>query len=202
MNLSYLGDALDHWKGSLFEFLQARQLLHGLTVDPMATDVEAWRERDYSLFADLLRVPRARIIRHRAKLATRREYFAEIRHKGDVFLDPDTGVATSRGRSPEKYVQPSDVWSLLANGGDRLVVVYQHVRAAAVTARVDRVLVHLVGSKNLGWCSYESGTVAMLHLSLAPRRTRAIATAFNAWLGRHAERRIRHGVLSRSHCAT
>lgn len=64
MNLSYLGDALDHWKGSLFEFLQAHNLLNDFAVDPMASDLQSWRDADYALFADLLRVPRARILGH------------------------------------------------------------------------------------------------------------------------------------------
>lgn len=197
MNLSYLGDALDHWKGSLFEFLQARQLLQDFAVDPMTSDLRSWRDADYTLFADLLRVPRDRILGHSVMLTSRNRYFAEIQHKGDLFLDPDVGIATGRVAHPEQYVQPRDIWSLLFNGLNRLVVVYQHVRARKTAARIDEVVACVAGSINLAWCSYESGTVAMLFLSLAEHRTQDIASALREKLGRHAALRIRSGVLNR-----
>src|SRR5256885_12417780 len=159
MNLSYLGDALDHWKGSLFEFLQGRRLLHDFAVDPMASDLESWQEADYVLLADLLRIPRDRIIRHERRLTTRSGYFDEIHHRGDVFLDPDTGIATARVSHPEKYVQPSEIRSLLLDGLNRLVAIYQHVRATKVATRIDHVLACVGRSAgSVAWCSYESGT--------------------------------------------
>ena len=42
MNREYLGDALDHWKGSMLSNLQAAGLLHHLAVDMMASD--EWKE--------------------------------------------------------------------------------------------------------------------------------------------------------------
>jgi hypothetical protein len=39
LNLIYLGDALDHWKGSLFESLQQEKAVQGLAVDPMTSDL-------------------------------------------------------------------------------------------------------------------------------------------------------------------
>src|SRR5688500_3252510 len=56
MNLRYLGDALDHWKGSLFEYLQTACLVRELAVDAMAGDAEQWQPADWKLFARLLRV--------------------------------------------------------------------------------------------------------------------------------------------------
>ena len=197
MNLSYLGDALDHWKGSLFEFLQTRHLLHDFAVDPMASDLRSWRDADYEIFADLLRVPRGRIICHSFNLNSRDRYFAEIRHQGDLFLDPDTGIATGRVVRLEQYVHPRDIWSLLSSGLNRLIVVYQHVRARKVASRIDEVLACVAGPTELTWCSYESGTVAMLFFSLAKDRTHSIAGALGKKLGRHAGRRIRHGLVGR-----
>lgn len=40
MNLRYLGDALDYWKGSVFFRLQERGILKDFSVDPMLTDLE------------------------------------------------------------------------------------------------------------------------------------------------------------------
>lgn len=113
MNLEYLGDALDHWKGSLFEYLQSERVVRDLVVDPMATDADQWSDDDFALYACLLRVSVKQIIRHKALLADRSSYFAEIRQSGDLFLDPDTGVA-AHGASPiAKYVKPREVAALL-----------------------------------------------------------------------------------------
>jgi hypothetical protein len=39
LNLIYLGEGLDHWKGSLFESLQQEKAVQGLAVDPMTSDL-------------------------------------------------------------------------------------------------------------------------------------------------------------------
>ena len=194
MNLSYIGDALDHWKGSLFEFLEGEGLLHDFLVDPMASDRQAWEESDFELLARLLRVRRGQILDHRARLTDRTRYFAEIEHKGDIFLDPDTGIATGRVTHQEKYVQLRDLWALLGSGLNRLIVVYQHVRAQKCANRVDKV-VGVVSSTSVSpsWCSYESGSVAMLFFSLADYRIANVASAFRRQLGRHSQGRIRVG---------
>lgn len=196
MNLSYIGDALDHWKGSLFEFLQHEKLLHDFAVDPMASDLASWQEPDYALFATLLRVRRDQVLEHRVNPRDRSRYLFEIKHQGDIFLDPDTGIATGRVARPEQYVQLRDLWSLLPNGFNRLVIVYQHVRAKKCALRVDEVIDRVcTSSVGPSWCSYEFGTVAMLFFSLAPHRTGDIAAAFRRKLGRHASGRIRDSSL-------
>ncbi len=75
MNLAFLGDALDHWKGSLFESLQKAGCLRHFAVDPMASDWAAWQSEDISLFARLLRVDESQIIRHKVSLSNRKQYF-------------------------------------------------------------------------------------------------------------------------------
>jgi hypothetical protein len=199
MNHAYLGDALDHWKGSLFEFLTGQSLLRDLAVDPMATDGEKWTPDDFALFARLLHVSEPQILRHKSPLAARRKYFAEILHSGDLFLDPDTGIDTGGGLPVEKYIKPHELATLLETPEGRVVAVYQHVRAQKTCVRVDaclRVLADVVGST--GWCSYESGTVAMLFLSRDAARTVAIAQGFGRLLGRHAEGRVRRGMNERA----
>ena len=79
-----MGDALDHWKGSLFEFLQGTELLWNFAVDPMLTDRPSWREADFELLTRLLRIDRSRILPHNAALSQRPQYFAEITHHGDL----------------------------------------------------------------------------------------------------------------------
>jgi hypothetical protein len=139
-------------------------------VDPMATDADEWVDDDFALYACLLRVSVKQIIRHKALLAVRSSYFAEIRQSGDLFLDPDTGVA-AHGASPiAKYVKPREVGALLRSSGGRLVAIYQHVRGQKTCTRVDGCLGAIAAIvAGVGWCSYESATVAALPL----RRRRA-----------------------------
>ena len=100
MNRKYLGDALDHWKGSVFESLQQRNALRDFAVDTMATDMNDWQSEDINVFARLLRISASQIIRHTVTLKTREKYFAEIEHSGDLFLDPDTGIQTGPVKNP------------------------------------------------------------------------------------------------------
>lgn len=194
MNLSFLGDALDHWKGALFGSLQDAGVFHEFAADPMASDLELWKPEDFELLALLLRIRPAQVIAHRASLQDRACYFGEISHQGDLFLDPDTGVATSHvsGVRARRYVKPSEVKQLLDTPNGRLVIVYQSVRAQKVSGRVDavlRALRHEVGK--FSWCSYESGTVAMLFLARTPERPGRVRRHFVSFLGRHAGGRIR-----------
>jgi len=198
VNLKYLGDALDHWKGSLFEYLANAGVLRDFAVDPMASDLPEWTKADYALFARLLRINEAQLVRHQVTLRNRFEYFNEITHKGDLFLDPDTGIATGSVHTVEQYIRPQEVGFLLGEPANRLLGIYQHVRAQRVSARVDDCLDKLkeeIGG--FGWCSYESGTVAMIFLSRRVDRTNEVAAALKGLLGSHAERRIRFGERGR-----
>jgi hypothetical protein len=194
LNRKYLGDALDHWKGSLFEHLQALGVLRDFAVDPMASDLRDWQPQDFSLFAKLLRVNPNQVIKHQCSLRERSKYFAELSHVGDVFLDPDTGIATGPVADLTQYVRPQEIKDLIAKSAGRLVAVYQHVRAQRVSVRVDAVLAVLSGNASAsGWCSYESGTVAMLFLARDVERVGAVRRAFSELLGSHADGRIRFG---------
>jgi len=196
MNLAFLGDALDHWKGSLFESMRQAGVLKDFAVDPMASDLVAWQAADFSLFARLLRIDAYQIIRHDCGLGDRVRYFAEIRHSGDLFLDPDTGVLTGR-RPSKRHVGPSEISSLISDS-DRLVAVYQHVRAQRVCDRVNDVRRALQAAMACcHWCSYESATVAMLFVARNAERTSAVAEHFGTLLGRHAVKRIRSSTDGR-----
>lgn len=191
MNLKFLGDALDHWKGSLFASLQQASLVRDFAVDPMASDQEAWQLEDFAIFARLLRVDSSRLIPHRIGLSDRRGYFDEIAHAGDLFVDPDTGVATGKVKQPSRYIRAGEIAKLLETP-DRLLAVYQHVQRQQVCERVDEVRKKLDEvMPELHWCSYESGTVAMLFLARSKQRTSAIVAHFQGLLGRHADGRIR-----------
>lgn len=192
MNLNYLGDALDHWKGSLFEYLQREGVLHHFAVDPMASDQAQWAETDFAIFGRLLRVNDNQLIHHQSTLADRHRYFLEIRRSGDLFLDPDTGISTGRVANENQYIKPQEVALLLHTQDDRLLAVYQHVRAMRVSVRVDQCLAAIARETNgFGCCSYESSTVAMLFLSRRIGRTIDVQRALQRLLGRHTNRRVR-----------
>lgn len=194
MNLKYLGDALDYWKGSLFEYLSNEGVLRKFAVDPMASDLLKWTQADFSLFARLLRIDEDQLVRHRVTLRNRFGYFNEITHKGDLFLDPDTGIATSR--VTEKHILPLEIAALLDKSKDRLLAIYQHqAQGREMSTRVNECLDKLNNDiGRFGWCSYESGTVAMIFISRQPRRTQGVNLALQALLGRHAVKRVRAGV--------
>jgi hypothetical protein len=191
VKLEFLGDALDYWKGSLFESLRQSSVLHDFRVDAMASDWPAWQQEDVTLYARLLRIGESKLIRHNESLASREQYFGEIEHMGDLFLDPDTGIATGRVEDIGRYVKPLEIDRLL-RGSERVLAIYQHVRAQRVSQRVDEVCSTVkreVGERH--WCSYESPTVALIFLSRCPGRPLEIATHFRKLLGKRADKRIR-----------
>lgn len=190
MNLQYLGDALDHWKGSIFERLQRADLLCNFAVDAMMTDYEVWQSSDRELYASLLRVEQSQIIEHKRLFTVNRsEYFREIQHQGDLFLDPDTGIAT--GRHTSKHIRPAEIHNLLNEQPDRVLAVYQHIRARRTHERIQEVVSALERSKQPSiYCSYESSTVAMLFLSKNVSRVDSIRRYFEHLLGTHADRRV------------
>ncbi len=198
VNLTFLGDALDHWKGSLFELLQKSELLTDFAVDPMAPDWPSWQPEHLNTFARLIRIDKRQIISHDASLWDRKAYFREINRRGDLFLDPDTGIATGRVEDISRYVTPGEICSLLSYP-DRLVAVYQHVRARVTAERVDEVCHAVNGNADgLHWVSYESASVAMVFFSHSESRSASVANCFRQFLGKDASRRIRtsaHRVL-------
>ncbi len=84
MNQAYLGDALDHWKGSLIAILRRHQplLLNRLAVVPMATDAMEWNQNDWETYARLLNVEDDDICQRDMPFVNaadrRQQYFADL----------------------------------------------------------------------------------------------------------------------------
>jgi hypothetical protein len=192
MNLKYLGDALDHWKGSIFEFLQRQGVLEEFRIDSMASDVSEWKSADLELLARLLRVRPDQLINHDYDLCIdRSHYFAEIPSRGDLFLDPDTGIKTGRVRIVHHYIHPKELFDVMDRGNNRIVSVYQHIRARNTRERLEEVIATLYGKDGEFFCtSYESGTVALLFLGRNEQRVKAVHECFSNLLGVHSTRRI------------
>jgi len=83
------------------------------------------------------------------------------------------------------------VSALLAAQPDRVVSVYQHVRAIRVRIRVAQVLSHFQReAHSFSCCTYESGTVSPLFFSLSKERVASLHATLAAFLGRHASTRV------------
>jgi hypothetical protein len=194
MHLQWLGDALDHWKGAMFEYLQNEGKLANFRVDPMATDDASWSLADLRLYARLLRVSDNRVIRHQMVLrASRAKYFLEIPDDGDLFLDPDVGIHVGEkpGKNPT-HLMPDEIFQLMSKGG-RILAVYQHKhQRLGMNITLDRMFDALRHNRGSFSCvSYLSGTVALMFLSRTSERTDDIASRFRDLLGGHANNRIR-----------
>ena len=166
MKRDHLGDALDHWKGSLLESLREAHLLTDpFWVDAMVSD-HPWRNDEFAVYSNLLRVETQQIIAHKFPLMprqNRREYFSEIieRGPGDVFLDPDTGIA--RESKGKKHVTITEIDGLLRARPGQLVIVYQHKWHDTITSTCSDLIMELCGiCASVQWCSYESTEAAML----------------------------------------
>lgn len=199
MRREYLGDALDHWKGSLFESLTQSGILRNFAVDPMAKDWADWQPDDVLAFTHLLRIDKSQLISHKAEfsLLNRQKYFAEMSHTDDLFLDPDTGIATGKVGDKSKYVTPQEIKFLLGKS-DRLIAVYQHTSRKTISKRVDEVCGAVHGAINeIQWASYESPTVAMIFLSHSYARIADVTKHFRCLLGQHAaQKRIRTSICA------
>ena len=186
MNIQFLGDALDYWKGFILSRLQKGGILHDFAVDPMLTDAEKWDTADFQLYADLLQIRPDQVLRHKARLHEDRDkYFAEIRHSGDLFVDPDTGM-TLRGARCE-HIKIREVCQLLGEKSPRILCIYQHIRYRT-RDRVNRLVSALREcDANIYSFSYESRTVAMLFLSRKQGRIERVERYFKDYFGRHAD---------------
>ncbi len=196
MKLAYLGDAHDHWKGSVFTYLHEANVFRDFVVDPMITDASPWSASNVKLYAHLLRIDDGQLVQHDRTFLEyrkdRRRYFRDIPRTGDLFLDPDTGIKTG-GPTHENYLLPRELFELMDTEHDRLIIVYQHsARGSRMRDRVERVLEKLAETKGAFSCSsYESNTVALLFFSRTAERTQTVARCFSPLThGTDAARRI------------
>ena len=196
MNLRFLGDALDYWKGSVFLRLQNGGILKDFSVDPMLTDSGDWDADDFKLYADLLQIRRKQILPHKIELREDREkYFAEVMHTGDLFVDPDTGIASRDAGHAEKYIRVREVRQLLGEKLPRILCIYQHIRAKKTRDRVRELIETLAAEfdkfdTRIYCCTYETPTVAMLFVSQKQNRIEQVNKYFKNYLGRHSNIRV------------
>ncbi len=124
MNLAHLGDALDHWKGSLIKVIGGRNL----RIVPMITDRERWVQEHFETYARLLHRKSEDVLKKGKddvfSSRTRSGYFCDL-GEDDLFLDPDTGIAPDE-KAHKKHIRPSEIADLLAESESRMLLIYQH----------------------------------------------------------------------------
>ncbi len=167
MNLKHLGDALDHWKGRMFELLG--DALHDLHVLPMFTDGDRWSEGEVRLYARLLGVSPEHILRPNEPFVAGRRgpYFSSLplKPEWDVFVDPDTGFA-SETSGDVRHIRAKELAELLLPASSRVVLLYQH--ASRKRDHVNHGLQRITGAAPLRGCSafaYDAGSVSMIFVS-------------------------------------
>jgi hypothetical protein len=180
MNTQFLGDALDHWKGSLISILRNKKIFRKLAVEPMITDDQPWQPQDLQTYTRILNLGQHDTVCHtnttfRAHNINRQDYFGQIPNDCDLFLDPDTGIASEGGN--RKHIRIREILRLL-NGdstGTRLLMVYQHLARTSseeqrqiIQNRLDQL------NRRACYCVYQSRQAAMLFISRNKKRIRNI----------------------------
>jgi hypothetical protein len=121
-------------------------LLNEIRIDAMATDSDMWSADHHKLYSQLLRIETSQLVQHNERLENRDAYFKEMSRSDDLFLDPDTGIATCDARKKTQYLFPHEIHDLLSDDDKRVLVVYQLVRAQSVSVRVYNVMTALFPS--------------------------------------------------------
>ncbi len=181
MRNEYLGDAFDHWKGSLILRLSKEKLIRELKVVPMITDDETnplWNEKDMQTYAQLLNIKREDIINESSKFENsdvkRKEYFKYVvSHKGDFFLDPDTGIEPQGAL--KKHVKFFELKILLENT-ERILMVYQHTSRWQKQNYKNSIRNIKKNIKDVSLIIYKGGQVSMFFISRNKKGIQKIKT--------------------------
>lgn len=190
MNSEFLGDAYDHWKGSLISILSSKFLIRNVAVEPMITDAKPWSKIDLETYRRLLRLESTNPICHGESTFSvgREEYFNEVFQDVDVFLDPDIGIAT--GGASRKHVKVVELRTLLGKS-DRVLMVYQHSGRGPFHKRLLEIRNTIAaGIPSVNSTIYECGRVAMFFISLSKTRIHKIQNAIQEHLRGTAEKRV------------
>lgn len=193
MQAKFLGDALDIWKGRMIRLLTDGDPTRTTCVVPMRTDA-SWSSKQVTTYATLLAIERRDVIamNHRYTWAEREQYFSTVisdlkdRESCDVFLDPDTGLAPTRGsRAHASY---ASVGRLVNQDSGRLVIVYQHRRRSSgwLRALVDEAS----SAVGVSVCGYDGGSAAAVCFARRARRISDVARRLQDLLGPSAAQRV------------
>lgn len=190
MNSEYLGDAFDHWKGSLISILLSKGLIRNVLVEPMITDAQPWDIADVETYKRLLSLGAGCTICHGGSTfsGNRESYFGGIPQHEDIFLDPDTGMGTDN--ATRKHVKVTEIERLIGQS-HRLVMVYQHSNRGDFTERLSALRTTVTDMRSEIHCIvYQCGRVAMFFISRDKGRLDEIEKALREHLCGTAEWRV------------
>jgi hypothetical protein len=170
MKKEYLGDAYDHWKGSLISILIKKKAIHhNLAVMPMLT--ERWTANDLRVYGKLLNLSPSRI------------HLNNIPIKCDLFIDPDIGIEPPSG--PNKKHIKLDKIKVLLEHNNRVLMVYQHTPRKIFREQICETLKRISRKiPKVHYCVYECGQVAMIFISSRDERIEKIKKSLKSYLGR------------------
>lgn len=187
MKLAHLGDALDHWKGSLIELIGEKRV----RVVPMLTDRDGWTEQQIETYARLLHLKPKDVLKKDIHFSsrTRRVYFCDL-GEHDLFLDPDTGIASDE-KAKKEHVRLSEIAGLLPESGSRMLLIYQHASRKKDGLREKlNLLQSTEGLRGCDMFAYDSGAVSMVVISQNRERSVRALARLKCWLGPVASTRI------------
>lgn len=187
MNIKHLGDAFDFWKGGIIRLLNVS--LNDLHVYPMFTDTDvsnAWTPGCIQLYASLIGVDVSKVLLPLTRFETsiRGKYFkmVDIRADADLFVDPDTGIASDRAGKIQ-HIRLCEINQLLPADSSRIVMIYQHSwhKITWVDDCLKKVCSYhdLKGSATF---AYMGSSVAMIFISRSQRRLKAVHQIFGKFM--------------------
>ena len=183
MRRTYLGDSVDFWKRGLIEYLRCKDVIGQPEVVPMITDARPWSHDELEAYVKILGVSISHLRgAERFTHSNRRQYFCSIKIHGDVFVDPDTGVAASEPKATAKHIQAEECGQLLHKDAPNIVMVYQHAQRKADWAKGQlEILRSTIDSVQA--FAYQSSVVGMLFLSWNADRLKKVQGALSKLLG-------------------
>jgi uncharacterized phage-like protein YoqJ len=195
MNKKHLGDAFDHWKGSLIQILSRKRIIQNLRVEPMITDNEQWGKNDSETYRKLLNLPSVERICHKdeifvnRKQRKRKDYFGEIPKRCNLLIDPDTGIKLSEN-TKKKHVKLCEIKELL-DDKRRVIMIYQHSQRKNNQETFDEINKEISKmTPKIHWCAYNGGQVAMIFISRKQNRIERIKKTLKSYLCGTAAKRI------------
>lgn len=194
MNSRFLGDEIDHWKGSLILTLTEKRLISKVAVDPMVTDRQPWSQENLQAYGRLLHLGQNMICHADVTFSgRRRDYFAGIQHNRDLFLDPDTGISIDR-QVHRKHIKVSEICNLL-NGHvnhNRVLMIYQHSPRRPFHEQLAQIGDALLNynQENRWYCIYEGRQVAMFFVSRNQKRIQRIQDCLRLYINDRERERV------------
>ncbi len=197
MQKRFIGDASDHWKGSMHAYLRARGCLRNLHVIPMATEPSGtWAPGEIAAYARLLGLQGERHVigaaeRFQGESPERERYFISLLPAvpagADLFLDPNTGVRDEgalKKRKRENYVTVAELL-LCCEPPERVVAVFDESwDRRSDKATHARALLRLFEAGQTSAAAYDAGKgVSMFFVSRSPGRIESIGAALGELLG-------------------